>query len=117
MTFEEFKLNVMKTAPENDDKHWHLLHGIMGISTETGELMDVMKKKLAYNKPADVVNVKEEIGDVLWYVAYIIHTQGWDIESIMERNIEKLRVRFGEKFSLDKAIHRDLPAERKVLEK
>lgn len=117
MKFEEFKNNVMVTAPKNDDKEWHLLHGIMGISTEAGELMDVMKKKLAYGKVVDIVNVKEEIGDVMWYIGYLCATQGWNLEDIMERNIEKLKVRFGDKFSMHKALNRNLEAEREVLEK
>jgi NTP pyrophosphatase (non-canonical NTP hydrolase) len=41
----------------------------MGIITETAELVDVLKKQLAYGKDIDWVNVKEEIGDIFWYMA------------------------------------------------
>jgi len=46
-----------------------LLHAAMGMVTESGELIDAIKKHLFYGKPVDKVNMKEEIGDVCWYVA------------------------------------------------
>lgn len=47
----------------------HLDHAAKGMNTEQGELDDMLKKHLIYGKPFDDVNVLEECGDVLWYVA------------------------------------------------
>lgn len=91
------------------------LHMVLGMVTEAGELADVYKKNLAYTKPIDLVNAKEEIGDIMWYIANYCNVNGFDLEAIMERNIEKLRARYPEKFTTDKAINRDLEAEREVL--
>lgn len=49
--------------PEDD------FHMVMGLLTEMGEMVDCLKKNLAYNKPVDWVNVEEEMGDFLWYAS------------------------------------------------
>lgn len=93
-----------------------LLHAAMGISTEAGELLDAVKKHLFYGKPLDVVNIQEELGDLYWYMSVLCEWLGCTHEELMERNIDKLKVRYPEKFTSDKAINRDLESERKVLE-
>jgi NTP pyrophosphatase (non-canonical NTP hydrolase) len=94
----------------------NLLHAAMGISTEAGELMDAFKRKIFYGKPLDVVNVKEEIGDLMWYVAILLRELDLDFEEVLQLNIDKLRARFPEKFTEHHALHRDLGKERTILE-
>lgn len=93
-----------------------LVHGMIGACTETGELQDMIKKFLIYGKPFDRVNVLEECGDVLWYLAIALSACGFTMEECMQRNIEKLRKRFPDKFTQAQALVRDLDAERAVLE-
>jgi NTP pyrophosphatase (non-canonical NTP hydrolase) len=93
-----------------------LLHYVLGLCTETGELQDALKKFVAYGKPIDKVNLKEELGDVLWYIARICGELNFSFEEIMEININKLKARYGEKFTEEAALNRDLNKERKVLE-
>lgn len=93
-----------------------LIHGMVGISTESGELLDALKKHLMYGKSLDLVNIKEEVGDVLWYCALILDEVGASFEDVMKTNIDKLRARFPEKFTEEKAVNRDLDTERKILE-
>lgn len=49
----------------------NLLHAQMGIMTECGELADQIKRHLFYGTELDIVNVKEEIGDIMWYTAIL----------------------------------------------
>ena len=56
-----------------------LLHGAIGLSTESGELLDQVKKNVFYGKPLDKVNILEECGDVLWYVCLILDSQGFNV--------------------------------------
>ncbi len=93
-----------------------LVHAALGIAGEAGEFADQLKRHLFYGAPLDVVNLMEEAGDLLWYISIAIEWSGGSYEEIMERNIEKLRIRYPEKFSLDKALNRNLEAERKCLE-
>lgn len=94
----------------------NLLHAAMGIGTEAGELLDAFKRKLFYGKELDVVNVKEEIGDIMWYVAILLRELDLDFHELLQLNIDKLRARFPEKFTETHALNRDLGKEREVLE-
>jgi NTP pyrophosphatase (non-canonical NTP hydrolase) len=93
-----------------------LLHALFGMCTEAGEAQDMLKKHLMYGKAFDAVNILEECGDSLWYIALALDACGFTMEQAMERNIAKLRTRYPEQFTEDAAINRDLDAERKVLE-
>ncbi|MDJ0625756.1 MAG: nucleoside triphosphate pyrophosphohydrolase family protein [Candidatus Caenarcaniphilales bacterium] len=98
------------------EENIRLLHATMGLATEAGEALDALKKHLYYGKPLDKTNLKEEMGDLFWYLAIMADTLDIDFAPIMERNIEKLKARYGEKFSDEKAIKRDLSKEREILE-
>jgi NTP pyrophosphatase (non-canonical NTP hydrolase) len=98
------------------------LHASLGISTEAGELLDAYKKHIFYNKPLDLVNIEEELGDLCWYISLMIdvlrgsgHQTSWG--QIWEKNIEKLKKRYGDKFNQEGALNRDLQAEREILER
>lgn len=93
-----------------------LLHAAMGLCTESGEFMDMMKKHILYGKPIDNVNLKEELGDLEWYVALAIDELNTTFGIIFETNITKLRARYPNKFTEEAALHRDLEKERKILE-
>jgi len=84
--------------------------------TEVGELADAFKKYMAYGKDVDWVNVEEEAGDLLWYIAGFFEFNNISMSHILRQNIAKLESRYPEKFTEDKAIHRDLDAERSILE-
>lgn len=97
-----------------------LLHAVIGISTESGELLDAFKKHLIYGKELDLVNVAEEIGDLMWYVSivtrYLNSLEDISLQDILNKNISKLKARYPEKFTEEKALNRDLDKEREVLE-
>lgn len=92
------------------------IHALMGLVTETGELVDAFKRFIFYGKPIDEVNVKEEIGDLFWYLAILCNAHGLNFEEVMAANIDKLRKRYPQKFIEEKALFRDLEGERQVLE-
>lgn len=100
-----------------------LLHGIVGVATEAGELAEIAHRRLYNNsylspnpEPFDVTNVREEIGDVLWYLARLVKWSGTTFLAEMMRNIAKLRKRHGGSFNAERDANRDLDAERVLLE-
>ena len=93
-----------------------LMHAIMGMVTEAGEMMDALKKYLIYGKPLDFVNITEESGDLEWYQALLLRTVQTRYETVMSINIAKLKKRYPEKFTESEALNRDLDAERAILE-
>lgn len=94
-----------------------ILHALMGITTECGEMMDNLKKHLIYGKPLDMVNFKEEDGDLRWYLSLLEFACNYTADEAQEANIAKLKARFPNKFTEIDALTRDLNKERKILEK
>lgn len=92
-----------------DDPHIDIggiVNGCLGLSGEIGEFNDMVKKWIFHEKPLDMEHAQKEIGDVLWYVAMICHSFGWDMDAIMQQNIDKLKARYPEGFDVDKSAHR-----------
>jgi NTP pyrophosphatase (non-canonical NTP hydrolase) len=120
MDYKDYQNQSKRTCPKlKDNLREGLsdeLHMVIGISTESGELLDAYKKHFAYGKDLDVVNVGEEIADIMWYISNLCRIKNIDIEEIMQRNIEKLKARYPEKFTQEKALSRNLDAERNILE-
>lgn len=71
-----------------------MLHMAVGVSTEANELLDAFKKHTIYQKPLDVENVKEELGDLLFYMSNLMQSVGLTFEEILQHNIDKLSVRY-----------------------
>lgn len=95
-----------------------LNHSIIGMAGEVGELASVVEGLVYYGKSADfstLINLHEELGDLLWYVAEACNAIGIGMEDVMKSNIEKLRKRYPEKYSDDLAANRNLEAEREAL--
>jgi NTP pyrophosphatase (non-canonical NTP hydrolase) len=117
MTIKEYQEQAKRTLPKLGSRWDDNIHMVLGMQTEAAELADAFKKRLAYGKNLDEVNIKEEVGDQMWYIANLCNINGWDLGEILETNINKLRVRYPEKFTQENALVRDLNAERKELEK
>jgi len=92
-----------------------LVHAALGLSTEANEFGDALKKHLIYGKELDEVNLIEELGDICWFIALACDELGTNFEEIQEINIKKLKSRYGEKYSDEKALNRDLDQERLTL--
>ena len=92
-----------------------LLHGIIGAATEAGELLEALARALGGHK-FDTVNLKEEVGDIFWYLAILSDNANFTFDESQRVNIEKLRKRYPNKFTEYDANNRDLDAEREILE-
>lgn len=113
---ESTDFTAMNSRLENDGLK-RLLHAGIGLSTESGEFLDALKKHIFYGKELDRVNLAEEMGDMFWYLAIVADELGVNMDDVMQNNIAKLKARYGEKFSEEKAEKRDLKTEREILEK
>lgn len=106
-----------RTSAKLENGQLDNFHYLSGMVTEVGELMDVFKKNIAYKKEIDWINVQEEIGDLMWYVANFCRVNNFNLENILQNNIDKLRARYPEKFTEENAINRNLERERNILSK
>ena len=87
-----------------------LLTGGIGICSEGGELLDLVKKLLFQGKeptPELREKIKLELGDVMWYVQQVLIWGGWSLNEVLAENTKKLSGRYPEGFSVDKSENRE----------
>ena len=99
---------------QDGDMKWtepqRLLTGGIGICSEGGELLDLVKKLLFQGKepsPELREKIKLELGDVMWYVQQVLIWGGWSLNEILAENTKKLSGRYPEGFSVDKSENRE----------
>ena len=83
-----------------------VLNACLGLSGEVGEFNDMIKKWIFHEKEIDIEHLKKECGDILWYIAMMCHSFNWNMDEIMQMNIDKLKARYPEGFDVDKANNR-----------
>jgi NTP pyrophosphatase (non-canonical NTP hydrolase) len=100
MTFAEFQREALRTsAAPYPDRERPLVQGL-GLCGEAGEVANVLKK-LAWHGLDDaqgMAKLRDEMGDVLWYLADLASHFGLTLEEIAAGNVEKLRRRYPEGF-------------------
>lgn len=79
-------------------------------------LLDFLKKKIYYNKNVDLENFKNEVKNLFDVMCTLCKLNQIDIPNVLDKNISKLKARYGEKFTSERAINRDLVIERNILE-
>lgn len=89
--FIDYQQDVLSTLGPDGDP----LLLALGVGGEAGEVLEIMKKGHRPGKEVDVTHLKEELGDVLWYIAALAATYGLDLEEIAQENIAKLKKRYG----------------------
>jgi NTP pyrophosphatase (non-canonical NTP hydrolase) len=97
MTFEEYQKLSRKTAiyPNKDN---NFVYPTLGLSGESGEVAEKIKKILRDNNgvvdDSKKQELAKELGDVLWYVSQLTTELGLSLDEIASLNIEKLYSRF-----------------------
>ena len=82
---------------EQDADVPRLLTAALGLTAESGEFTEVVKKIILQGKPYNEDNIfhmKRELGDVMWYVAQCCMALDISLDEICDMNIEKLGKRF-----------------------
>lgn len=95
-----------ETVKELSGDQFRLIHAHLGISSEAGEIGDALKKHLMYGQDLDLENLKEEAGDLLWYISLLLDTIGSTFGEVMQQNVDKLKMRYPEGFTNEHAIKR-----------
>ncbi len=103
--------------PELTPNQVDLFHGILGLVTECGEILNAWLESFDMGEPLDLVNMQEEFGDALWYIVLGAAGAGASLDMLMQQNDAKLEARYGAVFSEEAANNRDLDKEREILER
>ena len=82
---------------ENDCNVTQLLTAALGLTAESGEFTEVVKKILFQGKPYNEENVfhmKRELGDICWYLAQACMALDTTFDEVLEMNVDKLKARY-----------------------
>lgn len=99
------------------DAKAQLQEEIHGLAKQIGTAIDLLKKAVMYGKQLDEAKLIERLQGIDYHVNRSLRLYGLTSAASRERNIEKLRARYGEKFTEAAALERNLTAEREILEK
>ena len=87
-----------------------LLTAALGLTAESGEFTEVVKKIFLQGKPyteENVFHMKRELGDICWYLAQACMALDTTFDEVIEMNVEKLKARYpGGEFDVHKSENR-----------
>lgn len=106
MTANEYQKFAMTTLNPKLDQKDVLINGVMGLCGESGEAIDIVKKHLAQGHELDREHLAKELGDIAWYLAETATAIGYDLDTILQMNLDKLKKRYPQGFAVDHSIHR-----------
>lgn len=84
------------------DLDFELVHGVIGLYTESCELLDLLLKALLHDNNFDKEKLIDEAGDALWYLQLLGNNLG-GLEALRDKNVEKLQIRYPDGFSEERA--------------
>lgn len=109
--FDTYQELALRTAsPESTATSLTLLNSAaLGLSGESGEIADHVKKVMFHGHPLDDAmrdKIAKEIGDILWYCAMGAKGIGLGLGEIARMNVEKLKKRYPDGFSSERSLDR-----------
>lgn len=109
MTINEYQKEAMRSVnPESlNDPVKGLSNTALCLCGESGEVADMVKKHLHQGHELDKEHLAKELGDVTWYLALGATIIGYELEDILQMNIDKLRKRYPDGFDSQKSQHRE----------
>jgi len=94
---------------ESNIKSAILLTAALGLGSEGGEFVEIVKKIFLQGKPFtedNVFHMKRELGDIIWYWATACMALDLDPYEVINENKSKLEARYGKGFKVEKSEHR-----------
>jgi NTP pyrophosphatase (non-canonical NTP hydrolase) len=109
--FDTYQSLALRTASSTstESERAMLTTAALGLSGESGEIADHVKKIVFHGHPLDDATrdkIAKEIGDILWYCAMGSRGIGIGLGEIAQMNVEKLKKRYPEGFSTENSLNR-----------
>lgn len=106
MDADSYQTDAARTLPLGATDKENLMEGCMGLAGEAGEVCDHVKKHFFQGHELSREELKNELGDVMWYISQICTSQSISLSEIMRGNITKLRKRYPNGFTIEDSIAR-----------
>ena len=106
LDIEALKSSLQSIHDESDIDVPRLMTAALGLSSEGGEFVEIVKKMFLQGKPANEDNIfhmKRELGDIMWYWVTACMSLGLDPVEVILENQKKLEARYGEQFTINQS--------------
>jgi len=112
MDFGDYQYEARRTQ-RKDLPLWALReHALYCLGSEVGEVLG-LHQKIHQGHTLDESELKLECGDVLWALAELCDVYGWSMEDVARLNIQKLRNRYHDEFTVEESVNREEYREKK----
>lgn len=106
LTANDYQREALRTESGMSKEYPRLLNGLMGLNGEAGECIDILKKHYFQGHELDKEHLAKELGDVAWYLAVSADALGYDLNTILKMNVDKLRARYPDGFDAEHSVNR-----------
>jgi NTP pyrophosphatase (non-canonical NTP hydrolase) len=106
ITLNQYQSLANRSAGAGGEGNQRLVVSALGLAGEAGEFANLVKKMTAHGHAFDPEALKDELGDVLWYLAEAATAVGLELEDIASQNVDKLVKRYPDGFSEENSINR-----------
>ena len=104
-------LEALKTSLKNIDEKSpiesaRLLTAALGLGSESGEFVEIVKKMFLQGKPPsdeNIFHMKRELGDIMWYWVTACAALNLDPFEVIKENQTKLEARYGQEFEVERS--------------
>ena len=106
LNLEDLNARFIEIKNESNIKTPRLLTAALGLGSETGEFVEIVKKMFLQGKPAsdeNIFHMKRELGDIMWYWVTACAALDLDPFEVITENQKKLEARYGEQFEVQRS--------------
>ena len=102
ITLNQYQKKCKRTNKVFNPPEMEILAWGLGISGEAGDVAGCIKKTYI-TKDNQLQGIKENLGDTMWYIAMICNYYNWDLNDVLQENINKLEKRYPKGFTYENA--------------
>ena len=106
LDLEALSESFNKIEDNSSIKTPRLLTAALGLGSETGEFVEIVKKMFLQGKPPsndNIFHMKRELGDIMWYWITACAALDLDPFEVISENQKKLEARYGEQFEIERS--------------
>ncbi|NLM25584.1 MAG: nucleoside triphosphate pyrophosphohydrolase family protein [Firmicutes bacterium] len=105
--FDQYQEDAKRTLNTEVSGNYKFANLGMGLAGEAGEVCDYLKKVVFHGHNLDKDKLRDELGDVLWYLANLAAAIDVPLSEIAKQNVAKLKKRYPNGFEASRSQKRD----------
>lgn len=105
MMLDEYRTHRRRTTNHDLSRDQQRLNAALGLG-ESGELQNIVKKEIYHGHPESSGAILDEVGDMLFYIDWLLDAYGWTMDDALTYNVQKLQKRYPYGFESEKSINR-----------